>query len=67
MRAGRVLLAGDAAHTMPPFMGQGLCSGVRDAANLAWRLDLVLRGAVPTTRLLDSLHDRAPAARTSGS
>ena len=53
MRAGRALLAGDAAHTMPPFMAQGLGSGIRDAAALAWRLDLILRG-LADDRLLDS-------------
>ncbi len=52
-RVGRVFLAGDAAHAMPPWIGQGMAAGVRDAANLCWKLAAVIRGQAPAS-LLDT-------------
>lgn len=62
-RQGRCLLVGDAAHVMPPFMGQGLLSGLRDVANLGWKLPLVLNGRAPEVLLDSYMDERRPHAR----
>lgn len=62
-KAGRVFLAGDAAHQTPPFFGQGLCHGMRDVANLAWKLALVI-GERADANLLESYQtERDPHVR----
>ena len=57
-RRGPVFIAGDAAHQQPPFIGQGMCQGIRDVVNLVWKLDSVLRGEAG-----DSLLDTYQAER----
>ena len=59
-RNGRVLLVGDAAHTMPPFMGQGMLSGFRDAVNLSWKLLAVLRSEADSSLLNTYYVERQP-------
>jgi 3-(3-hydroxy-phenyl)propionate hydroxylase len=63
-RAGRVLLAGDAAHMTPQFIGQGMNAGVRDADNLSWKLADVIVRQRPIAALLDSYEsERRPHAK----
>jgi flavoprotein hydroxylase len=65
-RRDRVVIAGDAAHLMPPFAGQGLCSGLRDAGNLAWKIDTALARPAVADAVLDSYQtEREPHVRGS--
>jgi 3-(3-hydroxy-phenyl)propionate hydroxylase len=62
-RDGRVFLLGDAAHQTPPFIGQGMCAGIRDAANLVWKLALVLDGRAGEGILDTYESERRPYSR----
>jgi 3-(3-hydroxy-phenyl)propionate hydroxylase len=59
-RKGNLLLAGDACHQTPPFLGQGMCAGMRDAANIAWKLKAVLRDNAPDSLLDTYESERRP-------
>lgn len=62
-RDRRIFIAGDAAHQMPPFLGQGMCAGIRDVVNLAWKLDLVRQG-IAGDGVFDTYYsERAPHVR----
>lgn len=60
----RLCIAGDAAHLTPPFMGQGMCTGIRDAANLAWKLAAVLHKGADDSLLHSYQAERSPHAQS---
>jgi 3-(3-hydroxy-phenyl)propionate hydroxylase len=62
-RDRRLLIAGDSAHQTPPFLGQGMCAGMRDAANLAWKLAAVIRRRAPDSLLETYASERLPQVR----
>ena len=59
-RRGRTLLAGDSAHQTPPFLGQGMCQGLRDAGNLAWKIAQVVNEQAPDSLLDSYTEERRP-------
>ena len=63
-RKGRLLLAGDSCHQTPPFLGQGMCAGMRDAANLAWKLAAIIKDGASDTLLDTYESERLPHVRT---
>ncbi len=63
-RKGRMLIAGDSAHRTPPFLGQGMCAGIRDAANLAWKLAAVCQGRADEALLDTYAPERVPHVRS---
>ena len=64
-RDRNVFLLGDAAHLTPPFIGQGLCAGVRDSMNLSWKIAGVLSGDLPESVLDTYEVERKPHARAT--